>query len=279
MAISRKYFLQQTLRGIFVIGFGNSIQAFKPADFQFPDADEIKWRFAVASDGHYGQPSTDYEIYHDNMTSWLNEEKKQRGLEFSIINGDLFHDNASYLPQVKSKWDKLATPLYVSHGNHDLINEEAWQKVWRIPFHHSFEVENAGFLILNTADQEGKFICPDLDWTRLALDRMNSKDHLYIFMHITPIKWTKSGIDCPELVSLFSKQENLRAIFHGHDHDEDNVKERDSKHYFFDSHIGGNWGTPYHGYRIVELLKSGEILTYQMNPTESKQVNEWKIKK
>ncbi|MEY3159885.1 MAG: hypothetical protein RLZZ49_1365, partial [Bacteroidota bacterium] len=36
----------------------------------------------------------------------------------------------------------------------------------------------------------------------------------------------------------------------------------------FDSHVGGNWGTAYRGYRIVELYKNGTMLTYIMNPTE-----------
>jgi len=35
----------------------------------------------------------------------------------------------------------------------------------------------------------------------------------------------------------------------------------------FDSHIGGNWGTNYRGYRIVELQKENKLLTYIMNPT------------
>ena len=96
-------------------------------------------------------------------------------------------------------------------------------------------------------------------------------------MHITPIKWTTHGISCPELVNMFNVQSNLRAIFHGHDHDQDNVKENNGRHYFFDSHIGGNWGTAYRGYRIVELLKSGEIVTYQVNPQKEEPVNSTSI--
>jgi hypothetical protein len=92
-------------------------------------------------------------------------------------------------------------------------------------------------------------------------------------MHITPFKWTQHGISCPELVELFNKQTNLKAVFHGHDHDQDGAKENSGKHYFFDSHIAGNWGTQYRGYRIVEILKTGKILTYQMNPSSSQKVN------
>ena len=96
-------------------------------------------------------------------------------------------------------------------------------------------------------------------------------------MHITPFDWTNGGFPCPELVELFDKQNNLKAVFHGHDHDKDNVKVHNSKCYFFDSHLGSSWGTSYRGFRIVEILESGEIFTYQMNPAASEQVNNSKL--
>ncbi|MCW3113665.1 MAG: transcriptional regulator, partial [Segetibacter sp.] len=65
---------------------------------------------------------------------------------------------------------------------------------------------------------------------------------------------------------------------HGHDHDQDNVKERDGQLYFFDSHVSGNWGTAYRGYRVLEVMKNGDILTYQMNPAKQQQVNSRSVK-
>jgi hypothetical protein len=38
--------------------------------------------------------------------------------------------------------------------------------------------------------------------------------------------------------------------------------------YIFDAHVGGNWGTPYKGFRVVELLKDNSMITYMMNPTD-----------
>jgi hypothetical protein len=38
--------------------------------------------------------------------------------------------------------------------------------------------------------------------------------------------------------------------------------------FMFDSHVGGSWGTPYKGFRVLELLSDGTLLTYMMNPTE-----------
>jgi hypothetical protein len=37
--------------------------------------------------------------------------------------------------------------------------------------------------------------------------------------------------------------------------------------YLFDAHFGGNWGTEYRGFRVVEVMKDNSILTYMMNPT------------
>jgi hypothetical protein len=37
--------------------------------------------------------------------------------------------------------------------------------------------------------------------------------------------------------------------------------------------MGGNWGTPYKGFRVVEVLKDGTLQSYMMNPTQK--INEY----
>jgi hypothetical protein len=274
MSVNRRKFLQLTFKTAVIIGTGNTLQSFAASDFILPSKDKIHLRFAVASDGHYGQKDTNYDSMHDEMAAWLNAEKKGRGIDFTMINGDLFHNDVQMLPLVKKKWDDLLTmPYYVSHGNHDMIAESGWEETWKMKWHYTFEKNDAAFLVLNSADETGKYVCPDLEWTRQQLEKKQSKKQLFLFMHITPFKWTNGGLPCPELIEMFNKQKNLKAVFHGHDHDQDNVKENEGKYYFFDSHIAGNWGTDYRGYRIVEVLKSGEIITYQMNPAAKHKVN------
>ena len=75
-------------------------------------------------------------------------------------------------------------------------------------------------------------------------------------------------MDCPELFELFAKHQNIRAVFNGHDHDEEGIKHRRDIPFVFDAHFGGNWGTSYRGFRIVELMKDNSILTYIMNPVD-----------
>jgi hypothetical protein len=75
-------------------------------------------------------------------------------------------------------------------------------------------------------------------------------------------------VDCPEFFQLLSKYKNVKAIFNGHDHDQDDIKIKNGVPFIFDAHFGGSWGTAYRGFRIVELRKDNSLLTYILNPTE-----------
>jgi hypothetical protein len=77
---------------------------------------------------------------------------------------------------------------------------------------------------------------------------------------------TRHGINCPEIRSILEGAPNLVAVFHGHDHDQDNVIFLNRRPYFFDAHLGGSWGTNYRGYRIVEVRGDGSVITYQCDP-------------
>jgi hypothetical protein len=274
MAVSRRQFLADVCKTVFIIGMGNTLQSFSGKDyFGGTDAKDIKLRFAVVSDGHYGQPDTDYRGMHEEMRRWLNQEHQARGLDFIFINGDLFHNDPVFLPEVKKLWDGLTRPYYVSRGNHDQTDAVTWGKTWKIPFNYSFDKKDTGFIVLDTANEKGEYVCPDITWAQKQLQAFHSKQQVFVFMHITPFDWTKGGHPCPQLVDLFNTQSNLKATFHGHDHDQDNVKNNAGKFYFFDGHTAGNWGTSYRGYRIVEIMKNGSVVTYQINPANGTTVN------
>ena len=273
MSLSRRKFLALGCKTIWVIGAGHSLQSFAAKGFIEPHPKDIALRFAVISDGHYGQPETDYAALHEQMKQWLNREHQENGLDFSFMNGDLFHNDRSFLPAVKKLWDGLDMPYHVSRGNHDQVDKQTWESTWQMPLNYSFEKKDAAFVVLDTANEKGEYICPDIDWTAKELHQYESKKQLFVFMHITPFNWTKGGNACPLLVDVFNRQHNLKAVFHGHDHDQDGVKENAGKYYFFDAHVAGNWGTDYRGYRIVEILKNGNIISYQVNPIKKINVN------
>ncbi|MBO9636184.1 MAG: metallophosphoesterase, partial [Chitinophagaceae bacterium] len=166
---TRRRFIGQTIRAAMLISAGNVLQSFAPGSFELPDRKKVKLRFALASDGHFGQPGTDFNATHATMVQWLNAEKSSRGLDFAVVNGDLFHDLPELLPQVKKAWDGLSMPYYVSHGNHDKVSEDTWKETFSYGWHHAFQQADCGFIILNTADTAGKYICPDILYAEEAL--------------------------------------------------------------------------------------------------------------
>src|SRR5689334_7534506 len=257
MHYSRRNFLRFAAKSAIIIGAGSVLRPYTASAFVLPGIDDVELRFAIASDGHYGEAKTSFENNYRQIVEWINAEKQARGVDFTMINGDLIHNEPAFLQPVKIALDKLSMPYYVSRGNHDRIPEEEWKRTWNQSSNNSFDIGNTGFIVLSTTDETGNYICPDLEWMHKHLNLFADKKHLFVFMHITPVKWTDNANPCPEIVEMFNSQKNLKAIFNGHDHDQDHIKDNDGKAYFFDSHLGGSWGTDYHGYRIVEVFKTG----------------------
>ncbi len=223
-------------------------------------------RFAVASVGHFGQPGTNYQRFHEEMMEWLIEEKKGKGLDFVIFNGDLIHNEPEFLPQVKEYYDRLDVPYFVTKGNHDMASAKQWEEVWGYGENHDFDKGDCAFLLGTTSNVEGEYLCVNIDWLKERLAHYREKRHIFAFFHISQHKVTKHGIDCPDVSSLLESTPNVAAVFHGHDHDIDSFIYSNERAYLFDGHIGGNWGTNYRGYRIVEVDQEGTVSTYQCNP-------------
>lgn len=53
----------------------------------------------------------------------------------------------------------------------------------------------------------------------------------------------------------------------------DGVRYTNKFPHFFDAHFGGNWGTNYKGYRIVEISTDNKINTYQVNASKTPVLN------
>ncbi|WP_207514104.1 metallophosphoesterase family protein [Longitalea luteola] len=227
---------------------------------------KVKFRFAVASDGHFGQPKTSWENDYANIIQHINRQHTKSRLKACIINGDIIHNDPAMLPLAKQQLDQLKMPYYVTQGNHDMVSADVWQKTWNMPVNHSFEVDKQVFLLATTANEKGEYICPDLDWMRTQLEKYKKAPNVFVAIHITPVKWTDNANPCPEFINLLKDYKNVRAVFNGHDHDQDDMKETEGIPFLFDSHIGGSWGTTYKGFRMVEVLSDNTIATYILNP-------------
>jgi calcineurin-like phosphoesterase family protein len=216
-------------------------------------------RFAIASDTHFGQPKTPYQEMLDTGIRHINAMHAKDPFDFGVINGDIVHDDISFFPQAKKTLDQLAFKYYVTQGNHDMATPEQWQQAWGMPVNFDLVMGKTAIVFATTSDHTGKYLPPDMDW-------LKATDHLLLFIHIPQMKWTKHAIESTLFQELVKAQKNLRAVFHGHEHDQDGIKWHAGVPFLFDSHFGGNWGTNYRGYRIVELYKGGLIKTWIMNP-------------
>jgi 3',5'-cyclic AMP phosphodiesterase CpdA len=269
--MKRRTFLQTSLLGFTLPWSVNG--------FRLPADAEPVFRFAVASDGHYGQPDTAYAKDFENLTKWLKAEKRRKRLDLVVINGDLFHDDSVFLPKVKASFDQFPTPYYVTRGNHDRVSESVWKQTWGYSLNHDVAAGEYAFLLCDTSNEKGEYLCADAAWLQQSLQKHADKKWIFVFMHIPPNKkWTDHGADCPAIQELLEKTPNVAGIFHGHDHDNDFRKVSGGKPYFFDGHFGGNWGTAYKGYRIVEIFADGNWQSYQYNPTAAPILNAHRAK-
>jgi predicted phosphodiesterase len=236
----------------------------------FENRNKVALRFVVASDAHYGQPGTPYDAMIEKIINQINEFNKETSLDFCVVNGDIIHNEKHLLPLAKQKIDALQVPYYVTRGNHDMVTADYWNEVWGQPLNHTAIVKNQAIILGDTSNEAGKYLSPDLEWLAAQLEANKHRKHALLFLHIPQKAWTANAINTPDFEALVDKYPNLTAIFHGHEHDQDGVKMlgASSKPCLFDAHMGGNWGTPYKGFRVVEILKDGTLVSYMMNPTQ-----------
>ena len=262
----RREFLKQSSAAILILSSGKII---KLSD-RYEDwlAKKPILRFVVASDGHYGQKNTEYEKFFSVLTENINKQHAENPFEFCVINGDIIHDDKIFFTDAKKILDKLQVKYYVSQGNHDHCTADEWKEIWNMPVNYDFKIRKNSVLIGTTSNREGTYLCPDVKWFAEKLEEHKHQKNVFIFIHINPGKQTANAVDCPEFFQLLSKYKNIKAIFNGHDHDQDDIKMKNGVPFIFDAHFGGNWGTTYRGFRIVELRKDNSLLTYILNPTE-----------
>src|SRR5215203_4824159 len=98
----RRHFIRELSAGFLVLANGNLISVAHP--YKLP-AKKVVLRFAVASDGHYGQTGTEYEKYFSEVVSHINGHHEKDPFDFCVINGDIVHDNKSFFPAAKKALD------------------------------------------------------------------------------------------------------------------------------------------------------------------------------
>ncbi|NVJ85828.1 MAG: metallophosphoesterase [Algoriphagus sp.] len=253
--MNRRPFLQKL--GILTTGT-MTLPFFLYGKMQLPK--ETKFKFITASDGHFGQPNTDFETSHQKLIEALNREKD---VDFVVFNGDLIHDDPTLMPEVKKVYDQVQHPYFVTRGNHDRVTTSEWDSIWNQPANFSeVHQEELGMLLLNCSNEAGDYLCADMDFAKEKLDSFQDLPHVAVFIHISQNEWTRHGIDCKDFMDLVSSYPNVRGIFHGHDHDVDGVMLYKKKPFLWSGHFGGNWGNPFPSYRVCEIGTDGKAVSY-----------------
>jgi DNA repair exonuclease SbcCD nuclease subunit len=225
-------------------------------------------RFVVASDGHFGQPDTSFDTFHDQIVEKISQYHRDNPLDFCVVNGDIVHDDPGFLSPAKSALDRIPVPYFVSKGNHDRVSDARWESLWGMPVNHEVRIKGNTLILATTSNEAGDYLSPDLAWMAARLEANRKTKNVFIFIHIPQAKWTANAIETPAFFELLQQHKNIRGVFHGHEHDQDGIKMVGDIPFMFDSHIGGSWGTTYRGFRVVELATDRSVLTYLMNPTE-----------
>jgi Calcineurin-like phosphoesterase len=262
----RRDFIKQTSSALLILSSGKILSVAEGYEELMRSKPVL--RFVVASDGHYGQVGTESEKNFADLVESINRNHEQKAFDFCVINGDIIHDDKKMYPVAKKALDKLAVKYYVSQGNHDHVTAAEWETIWSMPVNLDFSIKKNTILVGTTSDEKGTYLCPNMNWFAQKLEEHKKQKNIFIFIHINPVKQTKNAVDCPEFFELLSKYKNARAVFNGHDHDADDIKMKKDVPFIFDAHFGGNWGTAYKGFRIVELRKDNSLLTYILNPLD-----------
>ena len=113
--MKRKEFLRLSVPAFLLLANGKIIKA---NDYLLSEDHrrKVKLRFAVASDGHYGQPKTEYENFFSTIVSRINEEHKKDPFAFCVINGDVIHDDKVHFPAAKKGIGCIAAKILCKPG-------------------------------------------------------------------------------------------------------------------------------------------------------------------
>lgn len=269
--------------------------------FKFPsktNSETLLFRFASVSDTHFGLNDHRYPIdglYQNRMQLVIDNlirEKKNRGLDFFIGNGDIVHSestdfgspNEMLIEVLDNYFDNVGVPYYITAGNHDRINDNDWIDIVGEHRHTSFEFGDFGFIVADSSDTSGsRQICLNDTFIENKLNEFSDKKGVFFFSHIPrfrsdfhPEENAKSP-QCEHIMELIGETDNVILMSSGHFHEWDNIVTNTGIDVplFFNGHVS-NYGVNYYGYRIFEVYED-KVITKQFDMTNQIVVNEHTI--
>ncbi len=162
MKFSRREFIKQVSSASLLL-WGGSVLRITSAEAEALTK-KSTLRFIVASDGHYGQPETEFDSFQESLIKHTTDFHKESPLNFCVVNGDIIHDEKDLLARAKTFLDKLPVKYFVTKGNHDRVSDQHWNDVWGMPVNHDVVMNDAGLLFATTSNEAGDYLSPDLAW-------------------------------------------------------------------------------------------------------------------
>lgn len=236
----------------------------------------------VGADDRSGAPTNprDYADRIKLLNRHLSKEKETK-LDFVVFNGDMLHsDYDSTIEPLSDLFFRdidISVPVYPVYGNHDRSTAEEWLSVFGHPVNHYFVSGEYGHILLNSSSPSGgRQVCSqeDLDFLSNALTSLNNKKGVFVFCHIPRFSGMRENPshdspECTEILSLLKSQSNLVSVFNSHFHEEDRILERHNIKNCFTGHFA-HYGLNYYGYRIVEIYDDGQVITKQVDVSNTR---------
>lgn len=252
-----------------------------------PDLNNLKLRFAVFSDLHFGLDddriaSSENDGKYQNratlLVDSLKNEKNGYGLDFFIGNGDVVHSTSSdfstsleMLEDVTRNYlDDVSIPYYLTPGNHDRVSNSDWNNLLGYNRSNSFEFDDFGFILLDSSDVNGaRQVCLDKTYLDSKINEYEERKGVFFISHVPRFKGyfhnseSKDSPQCNDIMNSINNADNIVAMLSGHFHYEDDRVTTQEKPLFFDGHVD-SYGVPYYAYRIFEVYDN-YFVTKQMN--------------
>ena len=260
MGITRRAFLKKSsLAGGISLLMGGRLLA-------EPGQPEPRLRFIALADTHWGGYEDWRPERKDNTIQAVNAACGAVKTDFIVLNGDIIHDDPKVqIPKFLPNMKRFDVPVYMTHGNHDIMTDEQFKRFTGHPKDHHFALDNCGVILLNTykcppkveyGDHRSGHIPPDLEFLEDALHTYKDAFHIFVFAHRCPTDRPQSE----EWLELMRGRGNVSS-FYGHAHSRWETLTIEGKVHHFSGHntdTTGRWQN-WHTYRVVEVSDAGEI--------------------
>jgi hypothetical protein len=224
-------------------------------------------RFLIISDTHWGGYDDWRPERKEATIEAINKACAAHKTDFVLLNGDIIHhDPDNQIPEFQPDLKRFTVPIYMTHGNHDIMTDDQFIGFIGHPKDHHFTIrvhprQYYAFILLDTysappqvayGNHSQGHICPNQAFLKEALDKYQDAAHVFIFAHRCPT----DNVNCGDWLEWVRSRERISS-FYGHAHTRWDSRNIQGKINHFGGHNtdkGNRRGwQAWHSYRVVEV--------------------------